>query len=109
MTSPRLMAWLVLAAGSAAPSAAQSPPPDPRFKVDILVIVAHPDDESAVSGYLAQAMFDEGKRVAIVYGTRGDGGGNAAGPEQAATLGLIREAEGRHALGTLGIDLVWFL
>jgi LmbE family N-acetylglucosaminyl deacetylase len=94
---------------SAASSTAQSPPPDPRFKVDILLIVAHPDDESAVSGYLARAIFDEGKRVAVVYGTRGDGGGNAAGPEQAAALGLIREAEGRQALGTLGIDRAWFL
>src|SRR4051812_688060 len=41
-------------------SAAQSPPPDPRFKVDILLIVAHPDDESAVSGYLARAAVTSG-------------------------------------------------
>ncbi|MEO8453440.1 MAG: PIG-L family deacetylase, partial [Gemmatimonadota bacterium] len=88
---------------------APSVPPDPRFKVDILLIVAHPDDESAVSSYLAQAIFDQGKRVAVVYGTRGDGGGNTAGPEQAAALGAVREIEARQALATLGIDRVWFL
>lgn len=30
-------------------------PPDERFKADILVVVAHPDDETAVTGYLAKA------------------------------------------------------
>jgi LmbE family N-acetylglucosaminyl deacetylase len=68
-----------------------------------------PDDESAVSSYLAKAIFDQGKRVAIVYGTRGDGGGNTVGPEQAASLGLVREIEARTAVATLGIDHVWFL
>lgn len=32
-----------------------SSPPDERFKADILVIVAHPDDESLIAGYLAKA------------------------------------------------------
>ena len=86
-----------------------SPPPDPRYKVDILLIVAHPDDESVVSGYLARAILDQHKRVAVIYGTRGDGGGNEAGPEQAAALGAVREIEARRANAALGIDLVWFL
>ena len=30
--------------------APQNPPPDARFKADILVIVAHPDDETDSSG-----------------------------------------------------------
>ncbi len=104
----RLLGFLALSS-SAGALAAQNPPPDPRFKVDILLIIAHPDDESAVSSYLAQAIFDQGKQVAVVYGTRGDGGGNDAGPEQAAALGAVRETEGRKALATLGIDRVWFL
>ncbi|MEW6511962.1 MAG: hypothetical protein AB1428_13505, partial [Bacteroidota bacterium] len=29
-------------------------PPDPRMKADILLIVAHPDDETAVGSYLAK-------------------------------------------------------
>lgn len=84
-------------------------PPDDRFKADILVIVAHPDDETMVTGYLARAIFDEHKRVAVIFGTRGDGGGDAAGQEQAAALGAEREIEARRALGVLGMTNIWFL
>jgi LmbE family N-acetylglucosaminyl deacetylase len=83
--------------------------PDQRFKVDLLLVVAHPDDESEIGAFLAKAVFDEHKRIAVVYGTRGNGGGNAIGQEQAAALGAIREIEGRRALGFLGISDVWFL
>jgi hypothetical protein len=38
---------------------------DERYKVDILVVVAHPDDEGAATPYLARAI-DGGKRVAVV-------------------------------------------
>jgi LmbE family N-acetylglucosaminyl deacetylase len=83
--------------------------PDARFKADLLVVVAHPDDESEIGAFLAKAAFDEHKRIAVVYGTRGNGGGNAIGEEQAASLGAIREIEGRRALNFLGITNVWFL
>lgn len=83
--------------------------PDSRFKADLLVVIAHPDDESEIGAFLAKAAFDEHKRIAVVYGTRGNGGGNAIGEEQAASLGAIREIEGRRALGFLGITNVWFL
>jgi LmbE family N-acetylglucosaminyl deacetylase len=82
--------------------------PDERYKVDILLVVAHPDDEGAATAYLARAI-DEGKRVAVVYGTRGSSGANEAGAEQAAALGAIREIEARRALSQLGIADVWFL
>ncbi len=81
---------------------------DERYKVDILLVVAHPDDEGAATPYLARAI-DEGKRVAIAYGTRGSSGANEAGPEQATALGDIREIEARRAAAVLGIDKVWFL
>lgn len=84
-------------------------PPDERFKADILLIVAHPDDETMISSYLARAIFDQGKRVAVIYGTRGDGGGNSVGQEQAAALGAVREIEARRALASLGVMNVWFL
>jgi len=84
-------------------------PPDDRFKTDILVIVAHPDDETAVTGYLAKAIFDQHKRVAVIFGTRGDGGGDAVGKEQAAALGAKREIEARQALGSFDVSHVWFL
>src|SRR5258707_13620794 len=50
--------------------------PDERYKVDILVVVAHPDDEGAVTPYLARAIYDLHKSVAVVFGTRGGGGGD---------------------------------
>src|ERR1700688_4249585 len=82
--------------------------PDERYKVDILLVVAHPDDEGAATAYLARAI-DEGKRVAVVYGTRGSSGANEVGAEQAAALGAIREIEARRALSQLSIAEVWFL
>jgi LmbE family N-acetylglucosaminyl deacetylase len=97
------------------PSSSQNPQtprtflgPDERYKADILVVVAHPDDEAAVTPYLARAI-DEGKRVAVVYGTRGGSGSNQAGSEHAAALADIREIEARRACGALGITNVWFL
>ena len=87
----------------------EAPEPDGRFKADLLVIVAHPDDEGMAIGYLAKAVLDQHKRVAVVYGTRGDGGGNAVGLEQAAALGAEREMEARRAVASIGITNVWFL
>jgi len=86
-----------------------APEPDDRFKADILVIVAHPDDEGMAIGYLAKAVLDQHKRVALVYGTRGNGGGNAIGLEQAAALGAEREIEARKAVASIGITNVWFI
>jgi len=86
-----------------------SPPPDERFKADILVIVGHPDDESLIAGYLARAVLDEHRQVAVVYATRGDAGQNLVGFEQAHALAEIREDEARHALGSIGIHHAWFL
>jgi LmbE family N-acetylglucosaminyl deacetylase len=93
---------------SAAQEAKTLPLPDERYKTDILVVVAHPDDEGAATPYLARAL-DEHKRIAVVFGTRGSSGANEAGAEQAAALGAIREIEARNALTTLGITNVWFL
>jgi LmbE family N-acetylglucosaminyl deacetylase len=84
------------------------PAADERYKTDILLVVAHPDDEGAATPYLARAL-DEHKRVAVVFGTRGSSGANEAGAEQAAALGAVREIEARNALTTLGIANVWFL
>jgi LmbE family N-acetylglucosaminyl deacetylase len=83
-------------------------PPDDRLKADILLVVAHPDDETGVSAYLAK-LLDEHKRVEVVYLTHGEAGHNNMGPERGASLGAVRETEVRHALATLGIDNVWFL
>src|SRR5437868_15271249 len=52
--------------------------PDERYKADVLVVVAHPDDEIMAAAYVAR-LLDEGKRVALVWTTRGDGGTNTIG------------------------------
>ena len=81
------MRWFLFVITGVLMAQQPQPRPDARFKADILVIVAHPDDEGMAISYLAKAVLDLHKRVAVVYGTRGDGGGNAIGMEQAASLG----------------------
>ena len=44
-----------------------SPLPDSCYKADILAIVAHPDDETPISAYLAKATLDDGKGVAVDF------------------------------------------
>ena len=84
-------------------------PTDPRFKADILLVVAHPDDEIMVTPYLAREIYENHKRVAVVYGTRGEGSNNEVGAEQSIAMRDIRDIEGRTAVGSLGITNVWFL
>jgi LmbE family N-acetylglucosaminyl deacetylase len=88
---------------------AQSPAPDLRFKLDLLLVVAHPDDDTLAGTYLAKLIVDEGKRVGVVYCTPGDSGGNQEGPEHGPALGAVREIEARRGLMTLGVTNVWFL
>jgi len=82
---------------------------DGRFKVDILVVVAHPDDEGGVTPYLAKVIYDLHKSVGVVYGTRGGSGGNDYSREHGPALANIREMEAREACAKLGITNVWFL
>jgi LmbE family N-acetylglucosaminyl deacetylase len=106
-----LIAYLLFASGQSvgAQEVGTTPPPDERFKADILVIAPHPDDESTIAGYLAKAVLDEHRRVAVVLTTRGDAGQNLVGNEQARSLGEIREIETRQALASIGITNVFFL
>lgn len=103
-----LVPLLAIAGWGQLPLAPAYPKPDARFKADILVIVAHPDDETLVSGYLARAL-DQHKRIAVVFCTRGNSGGNVVGTEQARALAMERTIEARQAMAKLGIQDVWFL
>jgi LmbE family N-acetylglucosaminyl deacetylase len=74
-----------------------------RVTSRILYITAHPDDESAaVLTYLARGLHAD---VALLSITRGEGGQNALGPEQAPQLGLIRTQELLAATRGYGVKL----
>jgi LmbE family N-acetylglucosaminyl deacetylase len=83
--------------------------PDERMKADLLLLVAHPDDDVLAGAYLARAIGEEKRRVAVIFMTSGDSGGNQAGAERGTSLGLIRRTEGLRDLATLGITNVWYL
>ncbi len=102
---------LILAGFSSAQSqsAPPAPEPDARYKVDILVIVGHPDDDIEVAPYLAKVIEQQHRRAAVVYTTRGNSGGNAAGQEQSNALADVREMEARQSLASYGITHAWFL
>jgi LmbE family N-acetylglucosaminyl deacetylase len=69
----------------------------------ILYVTAHPDDESAaILTYLARGLHAD---VALLALTRGEGGQNALGPEQAPQLGLIRTQELLAATRGYGVKL----
>lgn len=82
---------------------------DERYKADILVVVAHPDDEGFFTPYLARAVYDLHKRVAVVFGTKGGSGANHYARERGPAVTNVREIEAREACAKLGISLVWFL
>lgn len=74
-----------------------------RVTTRILYITAHPDDESSsVLTYLARGLHAD---VALLSLTRGEGGQNALGPEQAPQLGLIRTQELLAATRGYGVKL----
>jgi LmbE family N-acetylglucosaminyl deacetylase len=74
-----------------------------RVTTRILCVTAHPDDESAAAlTYLARGLHAD---VALLSITRGEGGQNALGPEQAPQLGLIRTQELLSAARGYGVRL----
>jgi LmbE family N-acetylglucosaminyl deacetylase len=74
-----------------------------RVTTRILYVTAHPDDESSsVLTYLARGLHAD---VALLSLTRGEGGQNALGPEQAPQLGLIRTQELLAATRGYGVKL----
>src|SRR5215813_12351405 len=99
----------VFAAATSAQETQKIKGPDERYKVDILVVVAHPDDEGGVTPYLARAIYDLHKSVAVVFGTRGGSGGNDYRREHGPAMADVREIEARQACTALGIGKVWFL
>lgn len=111
-----VLAFLALAAGPAlaapgggarsAPSSSQS---GPTVDLDVLFIGAHPDDEAFALSAYGQWNEQSDVQTGVITITRGEGGGNAVGPEEGPALGLIREAEERRAVGYAGIEHIYNL
>jgi LmbE family N-acetylglucosaminyl deacetylase len=78
--------------------AAPGPPAKP-LKLNVLFIGAHPDDEAFTIPAFGQWAEDHGLTTGVVTITRGEGGGNAVGPEEGPALGILREGEERRAVG----------
>lgn len=100
------LAWL----GAAGPLAATPAPQlDPRDALDVLVVVAHSDDETVMSPWLARAVFDQRQRIGVAYVGSGSGGFNPISRERAHGLGIVRRFESERGLAALGIRRLWFL
>ena len=73
----------------------------------VVAIFAHPDDETAMSGTLAQLA--KSHQVYILCATSGDAGENHHNSNKEELLMLVREDELRASASTLGIQHVSFL
>ena len=70
----------------------------------VLMIWAHPDDETYLVGGLSAVLTDAGHRVVCVTATRGEAGVSGAADPHRGRLAEIRTAELGEALGILGIE-----
>lgn len=84
-------------------------PNDHKTKIDqlqggVCAILAHPDDETIISGTLA-LLADRGLNITVVYVTSGDDGPDETGQGlHGKKLAEVREAEARDALEIIGIE-----
>src|SRR5258707_15464597 len=79
------------------------PSADERYRADILLVVAHPDDEGGATPYLARAIYYENKRVAVVFARRGGSGGDAYFLGSVVGGGGMLRTEGEDARPRVGI------
>jgi LmbE family N-acetylglucosaminyl deacetylase len=81
--------------------------------MDILIVFAHPDDETVFIGGTAALLSERGARVHYVCATRGEGGEVGEPPVCAAhELGEVRSRElacAVHALGGASLDFLGYV
>ena len=70
---------------------------DRQTKIDVMGEWAHPDDDTSIIGPCGVWHQQYGVKCGVIMVTRGEGGGNATGPELGPDLGLRRENEDRVA------------
>lgn len=105
-----VLLFMVCGVGAANAQAPQKMnPPDDRYKAEVLIVVAHPDDEAFFTPYAVKALNDMHKSVAVIFSTHGDSGVNRFTRERGPAMANEREIEAREACAKLGIKNVWFL
>ncbi|OHR66957.1 hypothetical protein HMPREF3291_00860 [Bacillus sp. HMSC76G11] len=77
--------------------------------LDMIFIGAHPDDEASGLSTYGQWIEKYNYKMGVMTVTRGEGGGNAVGPEEGSDLGILREKEEREAVSVAGIKNVFNL
>ena len=88
------------------PASTETSAPGPGART-LLVMVAHPDDETFGCGSLLLHAAEQGVRTVVVCATRGEAGQVVRGVEVPdGDLGALREAELREAAGVAGVDEV---
>lgn len=105
---------LALTGGPAAAAPARSAPAAPAshakvYKINVLGEWAHPDDDTSIIGPCGVWHRLYHIRCGIIQVTRGEGGGNAVGPETGPPLGIRRENEDRAAHYRSGTTDLFYL
>lgn len=70
----------------------------------VLMIWAHPDDETYLAGGLSAVLTDAGQRVVCITATRGEAGVSGSAAALRAELAAVRTAELEAALHILGVE-----
>ncbi len=77
---------------------------------DLLLVLAHPDDESFLAAGTVARLADAGRPAGLVCATRGQAGSLGEPPlATRETIGRVREGELRDACAVLGLELVALL
>lgn len=89
---PLICLLFVAALDGQTPSPIKGPAPDERFKTDILLVVAHPDDDTLVASYDTRFMDAFGPRYALTDVSRAQG----------TSYAVLAAREARHYSSQLG-------